>query len=118
MVIARRGDNLVRLRDVGKAVISPENERTLLRGNGVIPMIGIALQPQPWCQHIEIVDEAFRRVELIKKELPQDSWLNVALDTTLSIRKALTEVMETIFLAFGLVLLVIFFFLRSWAHHR
>ncbi|MBP7850611.1 MAG: efflux RND transporter permease subunit [Lentimicrobiaceae bacterium] len=114
MVIARRGDNLVRLRDVGKAVISPENERTLLRGNGVIPMIGIALQPQPGANHIEIVDEAFRRVELIKKELPQDIMLNVALDTTLSIRKALTEVMETIFLAFGLVLLVIFFFLRSW----
>lgn len=114
MILARRGETLVRLQDVGKAVVGPENERTLLRGNGVLPMIGIALQPQPGANHIEIVDEAFRRVEMIKKDLPPDIMLNVAIDTTLSIRKALKEVQETIFIAFGLVLLVIFFFLRSW----
>lgn len=114
MIVARRGETLVRLEDVGKAIIGPENERTLLRGNGVIPMIGIALQPQPGANHIDIVDEAFRRVDIIKRDLPPDIRLNVALDTTLSIRKALREVQETIFIAFGLVLLVIFFFLRSW----
>ncbi|MBN2172898.1 MAG: efflux RND transporter permease subunit [Bacteroidales bacterium] len=114
LIIARRGNALIRLQDVGNARMGAENERSLLRGNGVIPMIGIALQPQPGANYIEIVDEAFRRVEQIKKELPPDIFLNVALDTTVSIRKAINEVQETILIAFILVLLVIFFFLRSW----
>lgn len=114
MVIANRDGKLVRLRDVGFAEIGAENERSLLRGNGVIPMIGIAMQPQPGSNYIEIVDEAFKRVDQIKKELPDDIYLNVALDTTTSIRKAIKEVQETIFIAFVLVLLIIFFFLRSW----
>lgn len=114
LVISNSNGTLVRLRDVGHAEIGAENERTILRGNGVIPMVGIALQPQPGANYIDIVDEAFRRVEQIKKELPDDIFLNVAMDTTVSIRKAITEVQETIFIAFMLVLLVIFFFLRSW----
>ena len=114
MVIAKRGDALIRLKDIGYAELGAENIRTLLRGNGVIPMIGIALQPQPGANYIDIVDEAFRRVEEIKKELPPDIFLNVALDTTESIRKAILEVEETLLIAFILVLLVIFFFLRSW----
>ncbi|MBN1340261.1 MAG: efflux RND transporter permease subunit, partial [Bacteroidales bacterium] len=114
LIVARRGNALIRLRDVGRARLGAENERTLLRGNGVIPMIGIALQTQPGANFIEIVDEAFRRVEQIKKELPPDIFLDVAMDTTVSIRKAITEVEETIIIAFLLVLLVIFFFLRSW----
>lgn len=114
MIIAKRGDALIRLKDIGYAELGAENIRTLLRGNGVIPMIGIALQPQPGANYIDIVDEAFRRVEEIKKELPPDIFLNVALDTTESIRKAILEVEETLIIAFILVLLVIFFFLRSW----
>lgn len=114
MVIAKRNGALVRLKDVGHAVIGSENERTRMYGNGVLPMIGVALQPQPGANHIDIVDEAFQRVDQIKRELPDDVMLNVALDTTVSIRKAISEVQETIFVAFGLVLLVIFFFLRSW----
>jgi hydrophobe/amphiphile efflux-1 (HAE1) family protein len=114
MIIAKRGDALIRLKDIGYAELGAENIRTLLRGNGVIPMIGIALQPQPGANYIDIVDEAFRRVEEIKKELPPDIFLNVALDTTESIRKAILEVEETLLIAFILVLLVIFFFLRSW----
>lgn len=114
LVLANRDGVMVRLADVGHAELGAENERSILRGNGVIPMIGIALQPQPGANYIDIVDESFRRVEQIKKELPPDIFLNVALDTTVSIRKAITEVQETIFIAFALVLLVIFFFLRSW----
>lgn len=114
MIVAKRGDALIRLKDIGSALLDAENRRTLLRGNGVIPMVAIALQPQPGANYIDIVDEAFRRVEHIKKDLPPDIFLNVAIDTTESIRKAITEVEETLLIAFILVLLVIFFFLRSW----
>lgn len=114
LLIAKRGNTLIRLKDVGQARLSPQNERSLLRGNGGIPMIGIAIQPQPGSNYIEIVDEVKRRVEQIKKDLPDDIQLGVALDTTISIRQAIEEVQQTVFIAFGLVVLVIFFFLRNW----
>jgi hydrophobe/amphiphile efflux-1 (HAE1) family protein len=114
LLIDQREGSLIRLKDIGKASLAPQNKRTLLRGNGGIPMIGIAIQPQPGSNYIEIVDEIKRRVVRIEKELPEDIKLGVALDATTSIRKAIEEVQQTVFIAFGLVVLVIFFFLRNW----
>lgn len=104
----------VRVKDVGKADYAPENERTLLRGNGLIPMVGVALTPQPGANYINIADEAYKRVDQLRKELPEDITLNYAYDSTINIRKAISEVEETILLAFMLVVLVIFIFLRNW----
>lgn len=114
LIIRQEGNTLIRLSDVGSVRLGAETERTILRGNGVIPMVGIALQPQPGSNYIDIVDEAFRRIEIMKRELPEDIQLDVALDRTVSIRKAISEVKFTIILAFILVLMVIFFFLRNW----
>lgn len=114
LIVAQKDAQIVRLKDVGSANLSPENERTILRGNHGTPMIGIAVNPQPGANYIEIVDEIYRRVEQIKKELPADVKLGVALDTTKNIKKAISEVEETILLAFGLVVLIIFLFLRDW----
>ena len=114
MIISKKGNVLIRLSDLGTVRLGAENERTIMRGNNMVPMIGVALQPQPGANHIEIVDEAFRRIDQIKNEIPEDIKLDIALDTTVSIRKAISEVQETILIAFGLVLMVVFFFLRSW----
>lgn len=114
LIVKQNGNTLIRLKDIGAARLGSVAERTLLRGNGVIPMVGIALQPQPGSNSIEIVDEAFRRLEIMKKDLPPDIVLDVAMDKTITIRKAISEVQSTILLAFILVLMVIFFFLRNW----
>ncbi|MGV3630082.1 MAG: efflux RND transporter permease subunit [Bacteroidota bacterium] len=114
LIVAEQGQQIIRLKDVGSANLLPLNERTLLRGNGGIPMIGIAINPQPGANYIEIVDEIYKRVDQIKKELPKDIILGVALDTTENIRKAISEVEETILIAFGLVVIIIFLFLRNW----
>lgn len=114
LIISQSGDQIIRLKDVGEAKLLPLNERTLLRGNHGVPMIGIAVNPQPGANYIEIVDEIYKKVEQIKKELPEGITLGVALDSTQNIRKSITEVEETIFIAFGLVVLIIFLFLRDW----
>jgi len=114
LIVRRVGNQLIRLREFGRARLGAEVERSILRGNGVIPMVGIALQPQPGANYIDIVDEAFRRVEILKRELPQDIRLDVALDSTKPIRKAISEVKQTIIAAFGLVVLIVFLFLRNW----
>lgn len=108
------GGTVVKYRDIGRAVLAPENERTLLRGNGKIPMVGIAVTPQPGSNYIEIADEFYKRVDQIKKDLPDDITTKLAIDATKNIRTAIEEVEETIILAFLLVVIVIFAFLRDW----
>lgn len=114
LIIKYVGGIPVKLRDVGKAEYAPENERSVMRGNKLIPMVGIAVTPQPGANYIAIADETYKRVEQLKRELPEDIKLDYAYDATITIRKAITEVEETVLLAFGLVVLVIFIFLRNW----
>ena len=114
MVIKEENGQIIRFKDVGKAELAPENERTLLRGNDKIQMIGIAVNPQPGANYIAIADEFYKRVEIIKKDMPADLKLGYALDTTTNIRQAIEEVEETIIIAFSLVVMVIFLFLRNW----
>jgi hydrophobe/amphiphile efflux-1 (HAE1) family protein len=114
LIVSERDGNIIRLNEVGNASLRPENERTILRGNGGIPMIGIAITPQPGTNYIQIADEVYKRVEQIKKEIPDDLVLGVALDTTVGIRKAIKEVNSTILIAFSLVVIVVFLFLKSW----
>ncbi len=114
LIILEKEGQIIRLSDVGRAELRPLNERSILRGNGGVPMIGIAITPQPGSNYIEIVDEIYKRVDQIKKELPDDVQLGVALDATQNIRKSISEVQETVLIAFLLVVLVIFVFLRNW----
>ncbi len=114
LIIKYAGGIPVKLRDVGKADYAPENERSIMRGNGLIPMVGIAVTPLPGANYVSIADEVYKRVEQLKRELPEDIKLDYAYDATITIRKAITEVEETVLLAFGLVVLVIFIFLRNW----
>ena len=114
LIITERNGKLIRFKDIGVARLAPENERTLLRGNHGIPMIGIAVIPQPGTNYIDIVDEIYKRVDEIKRDLPEDVEIGVALDSTKNIRKAITEVEETVMISFALVVLVIFLFLRNW----
>ena len=113
MIIKTSGDQSVRLKDVGYAVLGPENEETILRQSGV-PMIAIALVPQPGANYIEIADEFYKRVEQIKKEIPGDYKLDIALDNTRFIKMSITEVQETLLIAIILVILIIYLFFRDW----
>ncbi|MBK9255624.1 MAG: efflux RND transporter permease subunit [Saprospiraceae bacterium] len=104
----------IRLNDVGYAVLGPENEETILRGSN-IPMIGLAVVPQPGSNYLDISDEFYRRLQQIEKEVPDDILLDIALDNTSFIRKSINEVKETFLIALVLVILIIYFFFRNWA---
>jgi hydrophobe/amphiphile efflux-1 (HAE1) family protein len=114
LIIKETNGSVVRFRDVGRAVLTAENERSIMIGNGGIPMVTVNLVPQPGSNQIAIADAFYKRLEQIKKDLPEDVRVTVAMDVTANIRKAITEVVETILIAFLLVLLVIFVFLRHW----
>ncbi|HXV76959.1 MAG TPA: efflux RND transporter permease subunit [Candidatus Polarisedimenticolaceae bacterium] len=112
MILKEDAGGVVRLRDVGQAVLGPRNERTVLKKDGV-PMVAVVLRPQPGANYIEIADEFYRRVEQIRRELPADVTVEYGFDTTDFIRKSIAEVGQTIVLALLLVVSIIFLFLRD-----
>ncbi|MBP6872862.1 MAG: efflux RND transporter permease subunit [Bacteroidales bacterium] len=114
MIIRESDGALVRFRDIGRAVLVPENERSIMRGNNAVPLVGVAITPQPGANQIAIADECYKRLDQIKLDLPEDISVGLAIDTTKTIRNAITEVFETLLIAFGLVVMVIFIFLRTW----
>ncbi|MGZ4118815.1 MAG: efflux RND transporter permease subunit, partial [Bacteroidia bacterium] len=113
MIIKADSNKTVRFKDVGTAALGSENEETIMRQSGT-PMIGLGLVPQPGANYIDIADEFYRRLEQIKKDLPKDFKLNIALDNTKFIKRSITEVKETLLIAIVLVVLIIYLFFRDW----
>ena len=112
-IIKTSGDRVVRLRDVGRSELEPENRTNILKYNGE-SMVALSVQPQPGANAIAIVDDIFERIEQIRSDLPPDISVGVGFDTTIGIRKSVVEVVETIAIAFVLVVAIIFLFLRNW----
>lgn len=113
IIIQSINNRTIRLRDVGYALLGAENEETILK-ESKIPMIGLALVPQPGANYIEIADEFYKRYDQIKVDVPKDIKLDIAMDNTKFIRKSITEVEETLFIAFFLVVVIIYLFFRDW----
>ncbi len=103
----------IRLKDIGEAVLGPENEESVLKESGV-PMIAIAVIPQPGTNYIAIADEITKRINQIKKDLPADIRFEMSWDQTQYIRKSINEVGETLVVSFILVVLIIYLFFREW----
>ncbi|MBS1927414.1 MAG: efflux RND transporter permease subunit [Bacteroidetes bacterium] len=102
----------VRIKDIGHAILGPENEESILKESG-IPMLAIAIIPQPGTNYIAISDEIQKRLKEIKKELPEDIKLEVSSDQTDNIRKSIREVKETLIISFVLVVLIVYLFFRD-----
>ncbi len=113
MIIRSDGEKVIRFKDVGVAVLGPENEETILRQSG-IPMIGLGVVPQPGANYIAIADEFYKRIDQIEKELPKDIHLGIALDNTKFVKRSILEVKETLIIAIFLVILIIYLFFRDW----
>ena len=113
LVIKQDGDRTVKFSDIGEVMLGAENDRTMFRRDG-IPMIGYGIVPQPGSNQVAIADEFYVRLEKIKKDLPDDVKVGVSFDNTQYIKNAISEVEETIYISFGLVVIVIFLFLRDW----
>jgi multidrug efflux pump len=103
----------IKVKDIGEAVLGPENEESVLRESG-IPMIALAIIPQPGSNYVAISDEFYKRYDQIKKEMPEDINLNIALDQPKYIKKSISEVEETLIIALSLVVLIIYLFFRDW----
>ena len=104
--------NVIRISDVADIHYEPKDTRTGFRRNGK-NSITLALMAQPGSNHVEIANEFYKRVEDIRREIPEGVELLYGRDTSINIRASIKEVVETIFIAFVLVIAIIFAFLRE-----
>ncbi|HEU5292065.1 MAG TPA: efflux RND transporter permease subunit [Cyclobacteriaceae bacterium] len=117
MIIVENNGAIVRFKDIGTAVMSSQNERTaMIVGEGLTARYGVGtgVQPQRGANSLAVVDEFRKRFDEILKSAPPEYIISLGKDFTVPVRNSLAEVEETLILAFVLVALIIFIFLRDW----
>jgi multidrug efflux pump len=113
LIIKRENGRQILFGDIGTAELGPENLRTGFKSDQLY-RIGVAVIPQPNTNAIAIADEFHIRLEQVKKEVPSDVRVELGYDFTRFVRRSVAEVEDTLLIAFGLVALIIFLFLRDW----
>ena len=114
IIISADGGKVVRFSDIGNATLEAENMETKLSDSGQ-PMIALAIIPQPGTNYVAIADAFYAEFEKLKQDLPADFKLNIVIDDTLFVKRAITEVVETLAISIVLVILVIYLFFRNWS---
>ena len=113
LIIKEDNNRIIRFSDIGRAELEARDLKSYMKMNGV-PMIGIVVIPQPGANHIDIANEVYKRMETMKKDLPDDVTYQYSFDNTKFIRASIDEVKSTVYEAFVLVIIIIFLFLRDW----
>ena len=113
LIVREDASRIIRFKDLGLAELGPESEESSSRKNN-IPSVNIGVIAQPGANQIAIADEVTKRLKEIEKDMPADILLEVGFDRTTFVRKAVEEVKETLFIAIGLVVIIIFLFFREW----
>ena len=113
IILKENNGNVVRVSDIGLAELGPADIKSYMKMNGV-PMVGVVVIPQPGANHIDIADAVYERMEIMKKDLPDDIDYTYSFDNTKFIRASISEVKSTVYEAFILVIIIIFLFLRDW----
>lgn len=117
MILSEKDGAIVRFKDVGTAIMSSQNERTAMivcEGQTARYGVGTGVQPQRGANSLAIVEDFKKRFADIVKSAPKDYIISLGKDFTVPVRNSLDEVKGTLLLAFGLVALIIFIFLRDW----
>ena len=116
LIVAWRGGAPVRLQDIAQVTDSVENDKIAAwyntKGKSTRAIV-LAIQRQPGTNTIEVVDSIKKQIPGFRSQLPGAVELNILFDRTESIRESVADVKFTLLLTIGLVIMVIFLFLRN-----
>ncbi len=112
LVVRADGTTLVRLRDIGRAEVGAEDYRTIARARGK-PCVFLGVVKQAKGNTVEVAKGIRAEIAALKATLPEGCDLWVAYDSSVYVEQAISEVWHTLGIAFLLVVLVIFVFLRN-----
>ncbi len=112
LVVDSRNGQLVRLRDVGRVELGPEDERSAIRYNQT-PAVAVGVIRQSKANLIQVADAIYRELPAIRQQLPPGVSIDVAFDQSIFVRRSIQEAEETLLIAAALVVVIIFLFLRN-----
>ncbi|GAB3369553.1 efflux RND transporter permease subunit [Spongiibacter taiwanensis] len=114
-LVLRKEDSgyLLRLSDVARIELAASEYRNLFRGNGV-PMVGVGIIKQSTANTLSVAEAAKAEADAVRRSLPEGTHLRSSYDSSVFISGAISEVYSTLFIAAGLVVLVIFIFLGDF----
>ncbi|MDE5100544.1 MAG: efflux RND transporter permease subunit, partial [Trichodesmium sp. St16_bin4-tuft] len=114
LVIRRNDDtSLTRFKDIGRAEIGAESNRTIARYNGK-PAIGIGISKLSGANIIEVATSVKTRMKELSKDFPDGMEYYVSVDYSTFVEVAIKEVWKSLLFAICLVVLVIYMFLQNW----
>ncbi|MFM2149896.1 MAG: hypothetical protein RLZZ187_2202 [Pseudomonadota bacterium] len=113
VVISRSGGGQVLLGDVAQVEIAPEDTRGEYRINGK-PAVGLGILRQSTANTLSVAEGVKAEVERIRGSVPEGVEVVIGYDESLFISQSIYEVEHALVTALVLVVVVIFFFLRSW----
>jgi len=113
IVLKDAGGYLVRLGEVAKVEIGPEEVRNMSRSTGR-RAIGLGLIKQSTANPLEVAAAAREELDVINSILPEGMRVDIGYDSAIFVQESIDRVFLTIFEAIGMVVLVIFLFLRNW----
>jgi multidrug efflux pump len=113
LIIRADSNRVIRLSDIGYAVLGSANEQTAFKESGSL-QVALAVVPQPGANYVEIAEEFYKRFDQLKKDLPEDIEVKVLVDKTKFIKQSIEEVEETLAISFILVVIIIYLFFRDW----
>ena len=112
LIVSWKSGSPVRLEEIGSVLDSVESDKTITWRNNVRSIV-LAIQCQPGTNTVAVVNEIRKLLPVFEKQLPAAVQLSVMIDRSESIRDSVNDVKFTLTLTIGLVILVIFIFLRS-----
>ncbi len=112
LVVSSLNGQVVRLKDVARVELGPEDYRSALRYNGS-PAIAIGVIRQSKANLIEVSDAVRDELPAIQASLPPGVSIDIGFDQALFVRRSIREAEDTLVLAAILVILIIFVFLRN-----
>ncbi len=112
IVVAYRDGSPIRLEEVGNVFDSVENPKTASWYNNTRAII-LTVQRQPGTNTIEVVNNVRKLLPAFRGQMPASVGLNVLFDRSTMIRESMNDVKFTLCLTIGLVIMVIFLFLRT-----
>lgn len=112
LVVSSRGGQLVKLQDLGHVELGAEDERSALRFNGT-SAVAIGVIRQSKANILDVADAIRAELPKVQQSLPPGVKLAVAFDQSTFVKRSITEAEGTLLLAAGLVVVIIFIFLRN-----
>ena len=112
LVVPNDAGQIVRLKDLGRVELGPRDDRSSLRYNGT-PAVALGVVRQSKANLIDVADAIREALPGIQRDLPAGVKLEVGFDTSIFVKRSISEAQDTLVLAGVLVVLIIFIFLRN-----